>query len=138
MRDRPHDPKLATPLAPWQGRGMGLVRCLAGVLGISLLCAACGEHPAPPVTAEAEDAGEPDPPPLTLETLGGTLHTPGNANVAWARTFPGEQASPPEIMRGPGAELIVTATALRRPKPTSRLVDDFLLMRFDADSGALL
>lgn len=118
---------------------MSLVRSFRGCLGIALACAACGE-PAPlpqPGNLPEDDAGPPDPPPTTLETLGGTLYTPGNANVAWAYTFPGEHGSPPELMRGPGTQLMAKVTIERRPKPTNKLLQDVFLMRFDADSGAL-
>jgi outer membrane protein assembly factor BamB len=79
----------------------------------------------------------PDPLPPTAETLVGEVDARGNANVAWVRTLPGEQASGPEVARGPGDELIVQLLAERRPLGTKRFLDDTLLLRLDADTGAL-
>jgi outer membrane protein assembly factor BamB len=82
-----------------------------------------------PTTGEAE--------PPTAETLIGEVEARGTTNVAWARTLPGEMSSPPEIVRGPGDELIVMVTAERRPLGPKRFVDDVLLLRLDAETGAL-
>lgn len=78
-----------------------------------------------------------DPLPPTAETLVGAVDARSNANVAWVHTLPGEMAAPPQVLRGPDDELIVMLTAERRPLGKKRFVDDVLLLRLDADTGAL-
>jgi len=106
-----------------------------GALVFSSLCAACEEPGEVPRDPSPADAGAKDPPLFTLETLGGTLYTPANASVSWARTFPGATASPPDVKLGPGDELIAQIVIERRPR--TRLLSDYWLMRFDAGTGEL-
>jgi len=79
---------------------------------------------------------ESEAPLPTAETLVGQIEARGNANVAWVPTLPGAE-TPPEIARGPGDELIVLLLAERRPLGPKRYLDDLLLLRLDAESGAL-
>lgn len=80
---------------------------------------------------------ESDPLPPTAESLIGAVETRGDANLAWVRTLPGELASSPVVARGPDDELIVLLVAERRPLGTTRFLDDYLLLRLDAETGAL-
>jgi hypothetical protein len=116
---------------------MSLVRRWLKALWWLGLCPGCGGHPDPAATSPS-DAGEPDPPPFTLETLGGTLYAPGSADVAWAYAFPGDLLVPPEVALGPDNELIALVIVERRPKPPAKLVEDTLLLRFDAATGDLV
>jgi len=106
--------------------------------GTFALAMACSAPPAPSGTnttpgTSVEDI-EPSPP--TAETLVGEVDARGTANVAWSRTLPGAEV-PPEIVRGPGNELIVLLLAERRPLGPKKYLDDYLLLRLDANTGAL-
>ena len=112
------------------GKPLGWVLSLA-------LASACSD-PAPNSPVKPDPSTETvDALPPTAKTLVGEVDAHGDANLAWVRTLPGEMASPPEVARGPGNELIVLLTAERRPLGTKRFVDDVLLLRLDADTGAL-
>jgi hypothetical protein len=117
---------------------MSLVRQAGISLVLLSLSGACGSPPADSSRAPASAATEHDPPPFTLETLGGATDARENPYVAWVRTFPGELSAPPEVALGPDAELIAMVTVERRPKPEDKLLDDVLLLRFDADTGELI
>ena len=123
------------PVLRWFGMSQRVKRW-AWTLGALALATACSDphtsgKPATP------DPGDLDPLPPTVDTLVGDVDARSDANVAWVRTLPGEMASPPKVARGPGDELIVLLTAERRPLGTKRFLDDELLLRLDADSGAL-
>ena len=110
----------------------------AWALAVLALASGCSDDPAPQAPVVPGSTGEvADPLPPTAETLVGEVDARGNANVDWARTLPGEQGSAPEIARGPGDELMVQLLAERRPLGTKRFLDDTLLLRLDADTGAL-
>jgi len=106
-------------------------------LGLLVLALGCS---GPTASAESEapapHSGPQDPPPPTAETLQGTVDLRKNENIAWVRTLPGGGAAP-EIQRGPGDELVVLASAERRPVGKTRYLSDLLLLRLDAESGAL-
>ena len=110
---------------------------LAWALAALALGTACSDHHTSSATTPVPNAENQDPLPPTTETLVGEVNALGEANVAWVRTLPGELAGPPEVARGPGNELVVLLTAERRPLGTKRYLDDVLLLRLDADTGAL-
>ncbi len=105
---------------------------------VSALCWACGDPAAPqPPSDPYADAGAQDPPEFTLETLGGSLYSPANESVTWARFFPGEMVSPPEVRLAPNGALIAEVAIQRRPPGTNRFLSDHYLMHLDGDTGDL-
>jgi hypothetical protein len=110
---------------------------VCGVLGLLVLALGCsGPVPSAESGTPVPQSGPEDPPPPTAETLLSTVDVRKNENVAWVHTLPGSGAAP-EIQRGPGDELVVLASAERRPAGKTRYLSDLLLLRLDAESGAL-
>jgi len=118
--------------------------CCLGLFAFASVCLGCDSlsHRDTPATPEPNPDGgttrvsKGPPTPLTPENLGGTLYSPGNSSVAWARTFPGQNASAPLLRLGPDGELVALVSILRRPQ--EHQFYDYWLMRFDGGSGDVL